>query len=149
MQRVSAGAQDPSQTARLAVGAVVLDDKGRVLLIQRGRPPAAGTWTLPGGHVEAGEGLETAVLRELREETGLKVRVICPLGPVDLEREGKRYRIHEYLCAALGEATPRAGDDAARVQWVARNELGGYGVLQDALDVIDRAFAAAHAGGQP
>ena len=55
---------------KLAVGAVVLQGS-RILLIKRKYPPSAGWWSVPGGHVEEGETLEDAVLRELQEETGL------------------------------------------------------------------------------
>jgi 8-oxo-dGTP diphosphatase len=89
--------------------------------------------------------LEDAVLRELREETALEARVLCPLGKVSIEREGFRYVIHEHLVAPLGYGDLRPGDDAAEVRWVARHELEALGVLPDAIAVIDRAIAAAAA----
>ena len=55
---------------RVGVGAVVLDGE-RVLLVQRGRPPSQGKWSLPGGLVHLGERLEDAVRREVTEECGL------------------------------------------------------------------------------
>src|SRR5215472_14136088 len=59
----------------LAVSAAIFHD-GRVLIVRRARPPAHGLYTLPGGGVELGETLEEAVIREVREETGL---LIAPL----------------------------------------------------------------------
>jgi ADP-ribose pyrophosphatase YjhB (NUDIX family) len=132
-----------------AVGAVVLDAAGRVLLIRRARPPGVGSWTLPGGRVERGESCEEAVLRELREETSLEARVQCPLGTVSIEREGFRYVIHEHLVVPLGDGPLRPGDDAAEARWVARHELEALGVLPDAVAVIDRGMAAAAALANP
>lgn len=59
----------------VGVGGVVIRD-GRVLLARRAREPLQGQWSIPGGHVEWGETLEQAVVRELREETALDVRVL-------------------------------------------------------------------------
>lgn len=69
-------ARDYPERPFLAVSAAVFR-AGRVLLVRRVRPPSAGPWTLPGGAVETGETLHEAVVRELREETGL---AIAPLG---------------------------------------------------------------------
>ncbi|OYT48267.1 MAG: DNA mismatch repair protein MutT [Desulfurococcales archaeon ex4484_42] len=61
-----------ADTPRIAVGAVVFDKLGRLLLVKRRYPPAPERWSIPGGHVELGEELKEAVIRELEEETGLK-----------------------------------------------------------------------------
>ncbi|MGI8330799.1 NUDIX hydrolase [Actinomadura scrupuli] len=105
------------------VGAVVHDPAGRLLLIRRGHPPMEGLWSLPGGRVEPGEADAEAVVRELREETGLEVvpgalvgSVIRP-GP-----HGVSYDIHDYAATVAG-GVPRAGDDAAEVRWVTEAEL--------------------------
>jgi ADP-ribose pyrophosphatase YjhB (NUDIX family) len=129
------------------VGAVLVDGTGRVLLIRRGRAPSIGSWTLPGGRLEPGESPEQAVLRELREETGLRARVVCGLGVVPVEREGFAYAIHEHLLAPVGDTTPHAGDDAAAARWASRAEVAALGVSGDAVAVIDAALAEARARG--
>ncbi len=127
-----------------AVGAVVVDRQGRVLLVRRGKPPGKGQWTLPGGRVEPGESLEDAIVRELAEETALAVRVVASLGVVTVAREGFDYAIHEYLGVAHdGEA--RAGDDAAEVRWVAHGDMESLGVRADAVAVIESGLAEARA----
>ncbi len=124
-----------------AAGAVVVDGARRVLLVLRRRPPAQGEWSLPGGHVEPGESPEEAVVREVREETALDVRIVAPLGVVVIARGGLRYAIHEYLAVPRDAAAPLAGDDAADARWAARRELDGLGVRADAIAVVDEALA--------
>ena len=100
------------------VGAVVQAEDGRLLLVRRGRPPARGRWSLPGGHVEPGESEEQAVVREVAEETGLVVTVGTLVGRVEREGPGGSvYDIADYACS-VGGGTLRPGDDAADVQWV-------------------------------
>jgi 8-oxo-dGTP diphosphatase len=125
----------------VAAGAVVLDPNERVLLVRRGRAPAAGEWTLPGGRVEEGESPGAAAVRELHEETAVDGSVVASLGVVEVEREGIRYSIHEYLVALAGEGLARASDDAADVRWAERDELAALGVRADAIAVIDRGLA--------
>lgn len=98
------------------MGAVVHDDAGRLLLIRRGHAPHAGSWSLPGGRVEAGETLEQAVEREVREETGLRVRAGAAVGRVQIPAGDVVYDVVDLACtlAATGQR-PVAGDDAADV----------------------------------
>ncbi|MEO3859690.1 NUDIX domain-containing protein [Acrocarpospora sp. B8E8] len=100
------------------VGAVIRDSDGRLLLVRRGRPPGEGLWSLPGGRVEAGENDFEAVVREIREETGLDVV------PGELAGTVWRppYEIHDYYATAVGGLL-KAGDDAADVRWVSEAEL--------------------------
>jgi 8-oxo-dGTP diphosphatase len=63
----------------LAVSAAIFRD-GRVLIVRRARPPAHGLYTLPGGGVELGETLEEAIIREVREETGLAIAPLALVG---------------------------------------------------------------------
>jgi 8-oxo-dGTP diphosphatase len=107
------------------VGAIVRDDKGRLLVVQRGHPPAADTWTLPGGRVEPGETHERACVRELLEETGLEVEVGRRVGQVERNAPGgDTYVIDDYACRVIGGAL-RAGDDAADARFVTDSELAG------------------------
>jgi ADP-ribose pyrophosphatase YjhB (NUDIX family) len=95
------------------VGGVIHDAHGRLLLIQRGHEPGLGLWSLPGGRVESGESDDEAVIRELREETGLEVRPGALAGMV----VRGRYEIFDYRCTVHGGRL-QAGDDAADVRWV-------------------------------
>ncbi|MCW2886686.1 MAG: 8-oxo-dGTP diphosphatase [Streptosporangiaceae bacterium] len=105
------------------VGAVVHDRAGRLLVIRRGHPPGEGLWSLPGGRVEPGETDAAAVVRELREETGLDVVPGALIGSVTRPGPaGVRYDIHDYAATVTG-GVPHAGDDAAEVQWVTEPEL--------------------------
>lgn len=105
------------------VGAIVRDQAGRLLLIRRARPPAAGLWSLPGGRVEAGELDAAAVVREVREETGLLVSVGVLAGRVSLPGlDGAIVDIADYVCTVRGGDLV-AGDDAADARWVTAAEL--------------------------
>jgi 8-oxo-dGTP pyrophosphatase MutT (NUDIX family) len=95
---------------------------------------------LPGGHVETGESPQEAIVREVREETAIDVRVVASLGIVEIARGGFRYSIHEYLVVATSTAPPRAGDDAADARWAERGDLDALGVRPDAIAVVDRAI---------
>src|SRR4051812_20309180 len=87
------------------VGVVVLDDAGRLLVILRGHAPAAGHWSIPGGRVEPGEGLERAAVREAREETGLDVEVYDVVGRVELPGPGDEvYDVTDFAARVSGGA---------------------------------------------
>jgi mutator protein MutT len=123
----------------VGVGGVVIHDGG-VVLIRRGKEPLKGRWSVPGGTVELGETLEEAVVRELREETGLEVRPVCLLAV--FERIDRRddavlyhYVIADYLCELVSGA-PRAGSDAEAVSLVRPEDLSGYDLTAKALEVV-------------
>jgi 8-oxo-dGTP diphosphatase len=99
------------------VGAVISDEDGRILLILRGHEPAMGLWSIPGGRIEPGESDQEALLREVREETGLEVTCGALLGQVD--RPG--LVIRDYLAYVTG-GTLIAGDDADAARWVSPDE---------------------------
>ncbi|MGY1804760.1 NUDIX domain-containing protein [Blastococcus sp. SYSU D00922] len=98
------------------VGAVVVDDAGRLLLIRRGHDPHAGLWSLPGGRVEDGETLEQAVRREVLEETGLAVEVGELVGRVAIPAGAVVFDVADFRCTLQpAEQLPVAGDDASDV----------------------------------
>ena len=114
---------EPSSPARLqCVGAVITDEAGRLLLILRGHEPGIGLWSIPGGRIEPGETDEQAVVREVREETGLVVTCGRLLGAVELPGSGGGVIVvRDYLAVLAPGTAPaaaRAGDDAAAVRWV-------------------------------
>jgi 8-oxo-dGTP diphosphatase len=127
----------------VGVGGVVVRN-GQVLLIRRGKPPLQGRWVVPGGTVELGETLEGALVREMEEETSLRVEPIEVLTVFDrIEREGERvvyhYVIVDYLCRWLaGEA--RAGSDALDVAWATPDQLADYDMPLKAVEVVRDAF---------
>ena len=129
----------------VGVGAVVLDG-GRVLLVQRGQPPARGRWSLPGGLVDVGERLEAAVRREVAEECGLAVEVHGLVGAVDriVRDDEGRVRYHYVLLDYLVTPTDgraEAGSDALAVQWCEPDGLGGLDVTEGVESMVRRAFA--------
>ena len=125
---------------QLAVGAVVLKNNA-VLLVQRGRPPQAGSWSLPGGKVGKGEPLAEAIVREVLEETSLSVAAVRVVEVVVLSAEGVTYEIHEFLCSLVGSGEARAGDDARSVCWCREDDLTTLGVSSEVQRVIRLARA--------
>jgi 8-oxo-dGTP diphosphatase len=109
------------------VGAIVRDPDGRFLLIQRGKEPDKGCWSLPGGRVEPGESDTEATAREVLEETGLAVEVGQLVGSVEREVPGGSvYAIRDYRCVPIAGAhvdAVRAGDDAADVGWFTPQQM--------------------------
>ena len=130
----------------VGVAAAVFDVTGRVLLVQRGRPPRAGSWGLPGGRLEVGETLVAGVQRELREECGVEIAVGAVAGvfePITRDAAGRveyHYVVVDFWARWVsGEA--QAQDDAAAVAWVALDALDAYDLLPDSRRVIEQAHA--------
>jgi len=104
------------------VGAIALFDDS-ILMVRRGLGPAQGTWSVPGGRVEAGESLAEAVVRELAEETGLDGVCEALVGWVERIEPGHHHVILDFSVTVVSDADPVGGDDAAEARWVPLSEV--------------------------
>jgi ADP-ribose pyrophosphatase YjhB (NUDIX family) len=131
----------------VGIGAVIVDQARRVVLVKRQHEPLAGQWSLPGGRLELGESLEAGVAREVREETGL----IVDVGPVveafdrilidDEARVRYHYVLIDYLCRPRGGALA-AGGDVIDAVWVEPDRLPVYRLTEMAAGIVQKALAA-------
>jgi ADP-ribose pyrophosphatase len=129
----------------IGVGAIVVHE-GRVLLIRRAKEPLRGRWVVPGGTVELGETLEQAVVREVQEETGIRVHPLEWMTVFDRieRRDGAvayHYVIVDYRCGYVSGAL-QAASDAQEAAWVAECDLDTYELPPLALDLVRRGFRA-------
>ncbi len=121
------------------VGAVLID-RGRLLLVKRGKGALAGQWAVPGGKVRYGEGLREAVVREVREETGLEVEVGSvvwvgeSVGPGD--PPAWHYTLIDFAARATGGAL-QAADDALEVEWVPLDEVLQRPVTSTMVELVE------------
>jgi len=127
---------------RIGVSVVVLGDD-TVLLVERGRAPAAGRWAPPGGAVEPGESLVEAAMREVLEETGVTIDLLGPCARREIgasERDGETvdWVLHVFAAVWRG-GEPRPGDDAAEARFVPFSGLAGLALVAG----VDEAIAAA------
>ena len=128
----------------LGVGAIIAQD-GNVLLVRRANPPLQGQWSIPGGLVEIGETTKEAVIREVREETGLQIDPVQLVEVFELilrDQEARvqyHYVLIDYLCRVLsGEAIP--GSDVSEVRWANCYELESLSVAPETCAVIRKAI---------
>jgi 8-oxo-dGTP diphosphatase len=134
------------ETPLVGAAAVVFDENGRVLLVQRGRPPRVGQWGLPGGMLELGERLVEAAVREVREECGIEIEIGGVAGvfePVTRDDEGRieyHYVVIDFWARHIG-GEAQAGDDAAGVAWAKMDEVDAYALMPESLQVVRDAYA--------
>ncbi len=128
--------------APLPAVSIALVDRDRVLLVRRGRAPSKGLYAFPGGRVEDGESLETAVRRELFEETGLAADAVEPVETLLIEREGSgaAFELNVFRGAYAG-GEPVAGDDAETAGWFTLADMAGLPVIPSVLAVAQRLLA--------
>jgi len=135
----------------VGVGALLLSG-GRVLLVRRSNQPGRGKWSVPGGHLELGEGIYEAAVRELMEETGIRGRPLGVVGVSELiERDGEgRVLYHYVLVDVLMEPEAgsrpegaRAGSDAMDVAFVDLESALRMDLTDSARGLLERASSGA------
>jgi ADP-ribose pyrophosphatase YjhB (NUDIX family) len=131
VQETSAGGLVVDHSRRTAALIGRLDRRGRLL------------WSLPKGHIEAGETAEEAAVREVEEETGIIGRVVAPLGTIDFwfVAEDRRVHktVHHFLMRALGGELSDSDVEVSEVAWVPLEELESRLAYADERRLIRRA----------
>jgi 8-oxo-dGTP diphosphatase len=117
--------RNPAGPLSLAVHAAIADRRGRLLLLHRPETSEynAGRWELPGGRIDPGEGIHDALVREVREETGLEVQPGRLLGAGDQERREGRV-VHLVLAAASPNREVELSGEHDASRWVTPKGLG-------------------------
>jgi len=136
--------RDYPTAPRVGIG-IILARGEEVLLIKRGRPPALGAWSLPGGAQELGETAEAAARRELLEETGLTCGALTLVAHVDSIHRDEVGRIQYHytildFCARYISGEAVAGGDVSEVSWVRAEDFDRYDLWEQARHVIALAF---------
>jgi len=126
----------------VGVGAIIIS-KGKILLEKRKNEPSRGKWSIPGGLVELGESVEQAVIREVKEETGLDVeapRLIDVVDNISLDAKGKvkyHYVIVDFL-VNIRCGLAKAASDADELKWVPLSEVEEYDLTKSFRDFFQR-----------
>jgi 8-oxo-dGTP diphosphatase len=127
---------------RVTVDAWIVDGRGRLLLIRRGRPPFEGRWGLPGGFLDWRETTEDCCAREALEETGLEVEVGKLLGVYSApDRDPRGHNVTVLYEATLVGGKAKGGDDAAEAKWFTARELEGVDYAFDHAEIVRELMA--------
>jgi 8-oxo-dGTP diphosphatase len=127
----------------LTVDAIITDFNGKIIFIRRKNPPYKGSWAFPGGFVEYGETVEEAVLREVKEETGVIIEINKLLGVYsDPQRDPRGHTVSVCFCANIIEGELKADTDAADVSSFTVDDalkmnlaFDHHEILKDALEL--------------
>ena len=136
---------------RIGSALLVQDEDNRILLGQRNKDPQRGSWVIPGGKIHAFERIGEAGVRELEEETGLRVEVGSQFRVYEIVNPPSEHRIVIYSWAKVIGGTPKASDDLLDVRFFSAEELSYLPLtplvrraLEDAGILQDQVLAATH-----
>ena len=118
----------------VCVAAVAIDD-GNLLLVRRGNEPGLGTWSVPGGRMEPGETIQEAVVRELREETGVEGVCTGLIGVAESIGERHHHVILDYAVEVL-PSDAIAASDALEARWVPLHEVAEYDLVDGLAEFL-------------
>jgi 8-oxo-dGTP diphosphatase len=130
----------PSAHPQLAVSAAIFRD-GKILLVRRARSPAKGFYSLPGGRVEFGESLHAALLREVDEETGLRIEIAGLAGWREVlpgDAGGGHYLIMSFAARWIANE-PGLNEELDDFKWLAPDAFGDLKLTGGLTEVIEAA----------
>jgi 8-oxo-dGTP diphosphatase len=127
----------------IGLGAAVIGPQG-VVLIKRGKPPRMGAWSLPGGAQDLGETVNEGIIREVKEETGLGVKVLEIVDVVDSIHHDPDGRIQYHYtlidaCVVVTGGSLKAGSDAIDAQWFSITKIGSLNLWSQTNRIIKAA----------
>jgi 8-oxo-dGTP diphosphatase len=130
------------ETPLLTVDAIILNKPNKIVLIKRKNPPFKGQYALPGGFVDIGETVETACIREAKEETNINVKITQMVGVFsNPERDPRGHTVTiAYLCEPkTKKEKPQAKDDALELDIIDLSQIDSLELAFDHKDIIKEA----------
>jgi 8-oxo-dGTP diphosphatase len=126
-----------------SVVAVILNDDGEVLLTKRNIPPFQGEWVMPGGKINLGEPIISALQREVREEVGLEVAVedmVDVFEHVTPGDDNYHFVILYYRCRPLSCSIRHNQDEVSEARWVPEQQLQSYPMPDGTRFILGKIF---------
>jgi 8-oxo-dGTP diphosphatase len=134
------------QNIKITTDAIVFSKTGphlQILLVKRKNDPFKGLWSFPGGFVEDNEDIEAGAIRELEEETAIKLPTMKQLhtfGKPGRDPRGRTVSVAHYAIVQAKDHAPKGGDDAAEAQWTNVSDITALAF--DHKEILDFALRA-------